>query len=71
MPRKADASSITLLMSAENRDKINAFAAEQGFKVTADYIRGLIEADMKAKGAEIDLAVDRGGYRIRNEDKPE
>lgn len=69
MPRKADASSITLLISSENREKINAFAASQGFKITADYLRSVIEADMKAKGAEIDLSVDRGGYRIRNEDK--
>lgn len=71
MPRNADMTSITLLLSFENRDKINAFATEHGFRVTADYIRGLIEADMKSKGADIDLSVDRGGYRIRNEDKTE
>ena len=71
MPRKADASSITLLISSENREKINAFAASQGFKVTADYLRSLIESDMKAKGVDINLSPDRGGYRIRNEDKEE
>lgn len=69
MPRKADASSITLLISAENREKINAFAASQGFKITADYLRNLIEADMRSKGVDINLSPDRGGYRIRNEDK--
>ena len=71
MPRKPNMTSIALLMTFENRDKINTFAANQGFNVTADYIRNLIEADMKAKGADIDLSVDRGGYRIRNEDKDE
>ena len=71
MARKADMTSIALLMTFSNREKINAFAAENGYPITADYIRGLIEADMRAKGTEIDLSVDRGGYRIRNEDKKE
>ena len=71
MPKKASTTAIALLMSFENRERINAFAASQGYKVTSDYIRNLIETDMKAKGADIDLSVDRGGYRIRNEDKEE
>jgi hypothetical protein len=69
MPKKASTTAIALLMSFENREKIGVFAASQGYKVTSDYIRNLIEADMKAKGVDIDLSPDRGGYRIRNEDK--
>jgi hypothetical protein len=69
MPRKEGTSSITLLLSPENRERINAFAEEQGFKITADYLRSLIEADMRSKGVDINLSPDRGGYRIRNEDK--
>lgn len=69
MPKKASTTAIALLMSFENRDRINAFAEQQGYKVTSDYIRSLIETDMRSKGAEIDLSPDRGGYRIRNEDK--
>jgi len=67
MPRKEDMTSVSVVMSFENREKLNTFASQQGFKVTSDYIRGLIEADMRAKGTDIDLSVDRGGYRIRGE----
>jgi hypothetical protein len=69
MPRSPDMTSVTLLLSFENRDKLNAFAAENGYPITADYIRHLIETDMRSKGTEIDLSPDRGGYRIRKEDK--
>lgn len=69
MPRKPSMTSITLLLSFEHREKLNAFAESQGFKITADYLRSLIEADMRSKGVEIDLSPDRGGYRIRNADK--
>lgn len=65
MPRKPGVSSITLLISHENREKLNAFAESQGFLITADYLRKLIEADMRSKGVEIDLSPDRGGYRIK------
>jgi hypothetical protein len=69
MPRQKGMTSINILMSPENNEKIKEFATQQGFKIIVDYIRHLIEVDMKAKGADIDLSVNRGGYRIRNEDK--
>lgn len=54
---------IYILVSEENRSRINAFAAKKGHKVTADYIRNLIESDMRADGEDINLSVDRGGWR--------
>lgn len=63
MPRKEGSVPLHIIVSAEDRERINTFAASKGFKVTADYIRNLIEKDMQANGEEIDLAVDRGGYR--------
>jgi hypothetical protein len=63
MPRKEGMKPIHILVSDENRSRINAFANKKGHKVTADYIRNLIEADMRASGEDIDLSVDRGGWR--------
>lgn len=69
MPRKDGMTPIHILVSEENRARINAFATKKGHKVTADYIRNLIEADMKADGEEIDLSVDRGGWRRGKSDE--
>lgn len=69
MPKKASTTAIALLMSFENREKITDFATSQGYKITSDYIRNLIQSDMRSKGVDINLSPDRGGYRIRNEDK--
>ena len=63
MARKDGMTPIHILVSEENRARINAFAARKGHKVTADYIRKLIESDMRADGEDINLAVDRGGWR--------
>lgn len=65
MARKEGMKPIHILVTEENRELISAHAGQRGFKVTADYIRLLIQEDMKAHGAEIDLGVDRGGYRER------
>jgi hypothetical protein len=69
MPRQKGMTSINILMSPENNEKIKAFASQQGFKIVVDYIRHLIETDMRSKGSDMDLSVNRGGYRLRNEDK--
>jgi hypothetical protein len=72
MPRDPDMKPIHILVSEENRDRINKFAkGKRRFKTTADYIRSLIESDMRANGAEIDLTVDRGGYRERTDSDDE
>jgi hypothetical protein len=71
MPRKDGMTPIHILVNEENRSRINAFAAKKGHKVTADYIRSLIEADMKADGEDIDLSVDRGGWRRGKETNDE
>jgi RNA 3'-terminal phosphate cyclase len=65
MSRNDDMTSISIAVSVENRNKIAAYAAQKNYKVTSDYIRRVIEADMRANGVDIDLSVDRGGYRIR------
>lgn len=63
MPRKSGMAPIHILVSEDQREEIAQFADEQGFKVVADYIRGLIEQDMRAHGRKVDLKVDRGGNR--------
>lgn len=67
MPRKEGSVPIHILVSEENRERISGYARQRGFKVTADYIRHLIQADMETHGEVIDLGVDRGGYRERSE----
>ena len=52
-----------------NRDQIAEYAALKGYKILSDYLRSLIEADMRANGVKIDLSVDRGGYRIKGSGK--
>ena len=69
MPRKDGMTPIHILVSEENRSRINAFATKKGHKVTADYIRKLIESDMQADGEEINLSVDRGGWRRGKSDE--
>lgn len=63
MARKIGMKPIHILVTEENREHINAYAAQRGFKVTADFIRHLIEVDMKENGEVINLEVDRGGKR--------
>lgn len=64
MPRKEGMKPIHILVQDEQRQKINAFAAKRGFKMTSDYIRSLIQKDMRDLGEDIELNdVDRGGYR--------
>lgn len=67
MPRRPDMTSINILMTPDNNEKIKAFAAQQGYKIVVDYIRNLIETDMQAKGTEINLSVDRGGNRRKSD----
>jgi len=71
MPRTPGTTSVCVVVSDENRDMIAEFAMQKGFKIISDYIRGLIEADMRANGVKIDLTVDRGGYRIKGSGKEE
>jgi len=69
--RNPDMTAISVAVSNENRDIIGEYAAQKGFKIISDYIRSVIEADMRANGVKIDLSVDRGGYRIKGSGKSE
>lgn len=71
MARKDEMKPLHILVSESNRTRINKYALSKGFKVTADYIRELIERDMQANGEDINLSVDRGGYRERKTDEDE
>ncbi|GEM_PF-2773790 len=65
MSRNQDMTTVSIAMSADNRDLMGEYAVSKGYKIISDYVRSLIEADMRANGVKIDLSVDRGGYRIR------
>jgi hypothetical protein len=65
MPRNPDMTTVSIAMSIENRDVLGEYAAQKGYRIVSDYLRSLIEADMRANGVKIDLTVDRGGYRIK------
>jgi hypothetical protein len=71
MPLGRDMTSVGIVMSLENRDLISEYATQKGYKVMSDFIRSLIEAEMRANGVKIDLSVDRGGYRIKGGGKSE
>jgi hypothetical protein len=43
-------------------EQIKAHAKEQNLELS-EYVRRLIEADMRAAGIEISLKVQRGGFR--------
>lgn len=45
------------------REQITDYAKKRGYPVYADYIRELIERDMRKHKEAIDLDVDRGGDR--------
>lgn len=68
MPRKKGMVPLHILVTEHDREMIKQQAEARGFKITADYIRHLIESDMKSNGLDVDLGVDRGGYR-RSENK--
>lgn len=62
MPRK-NVELIQIHVPIGAREKITTCAKNKGYPVTSDYIRTLIEADMKTQCEDIDLSVDRGGDR--------
>lgn len=50
-------------MSEDELTFVHEVAKERGHIVTADYVRELIERDVKAHGKEFNFTVDRGGDR--------
>lgn len=62
---------LTAWIPEDEQERIQKHAEGRGFKITSDYIRRLIEDDMKAHGIEIDLSPDRGGYRPRRDGEDE
>ena len=58
--RKEDMKPIHILVREGEREVISEFATSKGYKTAADYIRELIEKDMRSEGREIDLTVKRG-----------
>lgn len=65
MPRTPGTTSVCIVVTNDNRDQIAEYAAQKGYRIVSDYLRSLIEEDMRANGVKIDLSVDRGGYRIK------
>jgi hypothetical protein len=63
MPRKAGRSALSVPMTDDELDQVHKLAKNRGYKVTADYIRNLIEMDAKGQGQSFKFKVDRGGYR--------
>jgi hypothetical protein len=68
MPRK-NIEAIQIHVPQGTREKIKSYAESKKYAVFSDYIRELIEKDMRAAGVDIDLNVDRGGYRERSNDE--
>ena len=60
MGRATDLKHIQIYVSEQARDVINDHARKLDFVVTTDYIRKLIDDDLKAHGIHIDLEVSRG-----------
>lgn len=63
MPRKPGKTTLCIPMSTEELAHVHEIARGQGFKVTSDYVRRLIEQDVASRGDSFTFAVDRGGYR--------
>lgn len=59
---------VGIKVSEEARAALTDLARERGYKFVSDYVRALLEADAKAHGKDIDLSVDRGGYRELTEE---
>ena len=67
MPRKQGQTGLQIPMSKAELEFVNSFARKRGKKITSDYVRALIEADMAAHGEAFTFEVDRGGFRERKE----
>lgn len=67
MPRSSGSKPFHIAMTEEEKELVKGFAQERGFKVTADYIRNLIEQDRARLGKPFKFDVDRGGYRRRKD----
>lgn len=63
MPRKPGMSPVHILMTAEDREKVKEVSAKAGFTLVSDYIRQLIREDAQRRGVELELKVERGGWR--------
>lgn len=63
MPRKEGKKAVHISVTESELERVNQAAKQRGFKVTADYLRDLIEKDMAAHGEDFKFEVNRGGYR--------
>jgi hypothetical protein len=63
MARKAGQKGLTVLMSEGELTAVHGLARNRGFKITADYVRALIEADAVTQQVALKFEVDRGGNR--------
>ena len=61
MPRKEGVKYLPITLSDSAQEHLKTFAATQGFNSAADYVRSLIEADMKSKGDPIDFGITKWG----------
>lgn len=71
MPRSPDKGALHITMSDADLQVVHQAARDRGFKLTSDYVRALIEADLSAQGIEFRFSVDRGGYRERRSEEGE
>lgn len=63
MPRKEGQKNLSITMSEDELAFVHEVAKDRGHIVTADYVRELIERDIKAHGKEFNFTVNRGGDR--------
>lgn len=67
MPRKEGTKHIQIYLSQEALEDVTEHARAKGYKITAEYVRKLIEDDMEKDGKAVDFGIERGGYRERQD----
>lgn len=63
MPRKEGTKHLQVYMIGEAIEAITEHAKQLGYKTMTDYLRALIEEDMKKHGKTIEFGIERGGWR--------
>lgn len=51
---------MSLYVTEDDRNKINAFASKHNFAVTGDLVRKALETYMRDLGEDVDLTIQRG-----------
>lgn len=70
MPRSKDTKFLPAYMTEAAQKRVKEFALAQGYRSGSEYLRALIEKDMKEKGQEIDFGLSNwGGGRDKKENE--